>query len=398
MSPSRRPLWALALGIALASTSVDAQDPAKPKYAVKITDEKTEVVNIDDSGAIDPTKRINFRSQGNFYAYISTLRGETLHLSHFPMFQINGQQLQPGQGGRFEIQNQPLKAKKPGEKPPEGYLSVWVVNNVRITQTVQLHPSKAKASGEKRLMNNVFITYTLENIAMQTQTVGARICMDTYIINNDGCLFAAPTMPGKILDGVVLKDKTLPPYFQMLQRPDLKNPGYRSHFTLNLGGKYEKANKVILSSLGVGFGNWDMPVAQAMGDSAISVYWETKEMKPGAKRELAYAYGEGIAVPADNEGRFQMALGGSFEPGKMFTVSALVADPSLGQTLSLDLPAGMVRVEGREVQPVAPLSLDNEYSTVLWKCRVVEPGTHTIRIRSSSGITQTKVVAVTPVK
>ena len=387
-----------ALYIIFMSASLHAQEPAKPKYAVKITDEKTVIVNIDDSGAIDPAKRINFMSQGNFFVNINTIRNETLHLSHFPMFQINGQQLQPGQGGRFEIQNQPLKAKKPGAKPPQGFMSVWLVNNVRITQTIELHPSKAKGPGEKRLMNNVLITYTLENIAMQTQTVGARVCMDTFVIDNDGCLFAAPTIPDKVLDGVRLQDKTLPPYFQMLQRPDLKNSGYRSHFTLNLGGKFEKANKVILSSLRVGFGNWDMPVATAMGDSAISVYWETKEMKPGAKRELAYAYGEGIAVPAENEGRFQMALGGSFEPGKTFTVSALVADPSQGQTLSLDLPAGMVRVEGKEVQPVAPLSLDNEYSTVLWKCRVVEPGTHTIRVRSSSGITQAKVVAITPEK
>jgi hypothetical protein len=398
MASIRSLFGAAALAVLFASSPPHAQEPAKPKYAVKISDEKEVVVNIDDSGAIDPAKRINFMSQGNFFVNINTIRNETLHLSHFPMFQINGQQLQPGQGGRFEIQNQPLKAKGPGKKAPQGFLSVWHVNNVRITQTTELYPSKAKGPGEKRLMNNVFVTYTLENTGKQALTAGMRVCMDTFVIDNDGCLFAAPTMPGQVLDGVVLKDKTLPPYFQMLQRPDLKNSGYRSHFTINLGGKYEKANKVVLSSLRAGFQQWDMPAIKAMGDSAISVYWETKELKPGAKRELAYAYGEGIAVPAENEGRFQMSLGGSFEPGKIFTISALVADPALGQTLSLDLPAGMVRVEGKEVQPVAPLSLDNEYSTVLWKCRVLEPGTHTIRVRSSTGITQGKVVAVTPEK
>jgi hypothetical protein len=58
----------------------------------------------------------------------------------------------------------------------------------------------------------------------------------------------------------------------------------------------------------------------------------------------------------------------------------------------------MQRVEGQEVQPVAPLSLDNEYSAVLWKCRVLQPGAHTIRIRSSTGETQTKIVTVTPEK
>src|SRR5262249_5574359 len=139
------------------------------------------------------------------------------------------------------------------------------------------------------------------------------------------------------------------------------------------------------------------PAMQAMFDSAIGLFFETKEIKPGGKRELAYAYGEGIAVSAESEGRFQTSLSGSFEPGKTFTVSALVADPAHGQTLSLALPKGMQRLEGKDTQPVAPLTLDNEYSNVLWKCRVTEPGTHAIRIHSSTGVTQSKIVSVTPV-
>ena len=222
--------------------------------------------------------------------------------------------------------------------------------------------------------------------------------MDTYVIDNDGCLFAAPTHPKKLLDGIVLKEKTLPPYVQMLQRPDLNNPGYVSHLSLNLGGKYEKVDKVILSSLRVGYGVWDMPVSPAMNDSAISFYWPTKEIKAGAKRDLAYAYGEGIAVAAENEGRFQMELGGSFEPGKVFNISAVVADPALGQTLTLELPKGLQRLDGKEVQAVGALADDQEYGTVLWKARVIAPGEHTIRIRSSTGITQTKIVTVTAEK
>ncbi len=244
-------------------------------------------------------------------------------------------------------------------------------------------------------MNTVLITYTIENKSSKPQSVGARVCMDTFVIDNDGCLFAAPTHPKKVLDGVVLKDKTLPPYVQMLQRPNIDNPGYVSHLTLDIGGRYEKMDKVVLSSLQVGFGDWDMPVAQANGDSAISAYWAIKEMKPGTKRELAYAYGEGVAVRAESEGRFQLALGGSFEPGKVFTISAVVADPALGQTLVLELPKGMQRLEGKEVQPVAVMSDGQESSTVLWKARVENPGEYTIRVRSSTGITLSKVVTIT---
>jgi hypothetical protein len=93
-----------------------------------------------------------------------------------------------------------------------------------------------------------------------------------------------------------------------------------------------------------------------------------------------------------------MSLAGSFEPGRVATVSALVADPALGQTLSLELPKGVERVEGKEIQPVSPLAEGDEYSTVLWKVRVRETGAHPIRIRSSTGITQTKIVTVTAEK
>ncbi|MBM3994443.1 MAG: hypothetical protein FJ303_09875 [Planctomycetes bacterium] len=371
-----------------------AQSSDKPKFRVKIADEKAIVTENDDIGAIDPTQRISFASGGTFYVNIRTLQGQTLHLSHFPQFLINNVPMQPGQGGRFEGVNAPLKKAATG-KARNGYASTWIINDLRITQTVTLHPAKAKGAGQKRLMNTVLVAYTIENTAQRSQTIGARICMDTYVIDNDGCIFAAPTHPNKLLDGIVLKDKTLPAYVQMLQRPDLRNPGYISHLSLDMGSRYEKVTKCVLSSLRVGFTNWEMVPAQAMGDSAISFYWATKEMKPGSKRELAYAYGEGIAVAPESEGRFQMALGGSCEPGKTFTISAVVADPPPGQTLSLELPTGIQRLEAKTVQPVAPLAEDQESTTVLWKCRVSEPGVFPIRIRSSTGVTQTKIVTVT---
>jgi hypothetical protein len=148
-------------------------EPTKPKFKVKIQDEKTVVVDMEDSGAIDPTKRINFGSQGNFYMNISTMQGQTLHLSHFPSFMINGKLLQQGNGGRFEKVNQPLP-KGAGGKVRQGTYTVWSYDNVRITQTMELHPSKAKAPGQKRLMNNVLITYLVENTGNQNAAVGVR--------------------------------------------------------------------------------------------------------------------------------------------------------------------------------------------------------------------------------
>ncbi len=386
---------------AFMSLQVQAQEPAKPKFSVKITDEKAVVAEVEDTGAIDPVKRIHFSAQGNLYVNVTTIRNEPLHLSHFPSFMINGQvhsPFNPGGGGRIEIANAPLP-KGPSGKPRDGNMTVWVNGDVRITQTMELHPSKAKAAGQKRLMNNVLLTYTVENKGMKSHQVGVRVYMDTYVINNDGCLFAAPvTHPDKILDGMTLEGKTLPPYLQMLQVPNLKAPGYVAHLTLSVGGKYEKMSKLVLTRHGQGFNAWDMPATPAMFDSAIGMFWPVKELKAGTKRELAYVYGEGIAVAPESEGRFQFGLGGSFEPGKVCTISAVVGDPAVGQTLTLELPAGMERTEGKAVQPVAALADNQLYSTVLWKARVVQPGEHTIRIRSSTGVTQTKIVSVTAAK
>ena len=88
-----------------------------------------------------------------------------------------------------------------------------------------------------------------------------------------------------------------------------------------------------------------------------------------------------------------MALGGSFEPGKLFTVSAYVQEAAPGQYLSLELPAGMERVGGKELQPVSTID-ENGNALVQWKARVLQTGRFTVRVRSSTGVTQTKIITI----
>ena len=236
----------------------------------------------------------------------------------------------------------------------------------------------------------------MENKGTQNHKIGLRVYMDTYIVDNDGALFAAPTIPGKVLDGIELKDKTLPDYFQILQRPDLKNPGYVAHATLNLGRAVDKPDRVVFTRHGLGLNTWEMMPAMAGGDSAMGIFWEPKEIAAGGKREITYAYGKGIAIAPENEGRFNLVLGGSFEPGKLFTIAAYVQDPAAGQSLTLELPPGMERVEGKEIQPVAPGGEDRPQSLVLWKARVLRTGRFPLRVRSSTGLTQTKLITISP--
>jgi hypothetical protein len=150
---------------------------------------------------------------------------------------------------------------------------------------------------------------------------------------------------------------------------------------------------VILTNLGAFANLWDIRAIPAMGDSAMAMYWDKRTLQPGSKRELAYSYGQGIASNPENEGKVEVALGGSFEPGKLFNVTAYVEDPAPGQTLTLELPAGMERMEGKELQPVpAPAAEGN--SIVMWKARVCRTGEYALRVRSSTGVTQTKVITI----
>ena len=200
----------------LASGSLFAiqEEPTRPKYEVTIRDEKTVVTEnlMDSGGPVDPQQRIRFQTQGNFNVGITTMNGEPLHLGHGPTFMIDNRIVGPGTIGKFDKVNVPLP-KTPAGKARNGFFSVWVAEkDLYITNTVELVPSRAKKQGEKRLMDTVLVSFSMENKSQQNHSIGMRLYMDTFVVDNDGCLFAAPTFPGKILNGIVLKDKSMPPY------------------------------------------------------------------------------------------------------------------------------------------------------------------------------------------
>jgi hypothetical protein len=154
-------------------------------------------------------------------------------------------------------------------------------------------------------------------------------------------------------------------------------------------------NRLVMGRLlAAGGDNWNLNPQPANGFSALVSYWDPKPIKPGQKREFAYAYGGGVASNPENEGLVNLVLGGSFEPGKLFTVTAYVDDPAPGQKLTLELPPGMERVEGKESQPVAAAT-DESPSLVLWKARVLRTGDFRVRVRSSTGLTLTKIISIT---
>lgn len=377
-------------GISLGSAGQVKNGPVK----VRIQDEKPTVVEV--ALPLDPKKYVQYQAAGP--GVVIRVENKTMHLGSInPTFKIDEQVVFPGQ---VVIQNQRLPKTASG-KERDGIMSVYALGKIRITQTIEVVPSKPlkPAPGQKRRLDTVLVRYTAENKDSVPHKIGMRIFLDVYVVDNDQALFAAPTQPGKILNGVELKDepgkkKEVPDYLQILQRPNLQNPGFVAHFTYNLGKGSEMPTRVVCTNLGAQRDNWNVAAMQA-GDSALAFFWDPAEVKAGGKREMAYAYGQGLAANPESEGQVTVQLGGSFDPGKIFTIAAHVDDPFLGQTLRLELPEGMERVEGKERQPV-PASFEDQPSVILWKARVLRPGQFPLRVHSSNGVTHTKHITITP--
>jgi hypothetical protein len=368
-----------------------SQEPVQP-YKVTIKDDKPAVQLVESSLPIE--NAVHAQVSGGGMMIQLRVNNQTMHLGQIQtVVKIDNQVIQPNQfGGR---QNQPLP-KKPGGKARNGFMTGVEFNKIAITQMVEVVPTIPRKGAKVRRQDSIMVNYVVENKDNRPHQVGLRVWFDVYIVNNDGALFAAPNKPGKILDGIELKDKDVPDYLQFLQQPNLQNPGFVAHMTYNFGKGFEMPNRVILTSLGGAFNpnGWDMMVFRAMGDSAMGFYWDPKELAPGKKRNLAYGYGQGICPKPMGDGEFNLAMGGSFEPGKIFTISAYVQDPFPGQTLTLELPESMERVEGKASQPVPAPDADG-HTMVLWKARVLRTGDFHLRVRSSSGITHGKMISVT---
>ena len=370
-----------------------AQEPRSPVQVKIEAAEQIEAVE-DQALPVDPKQRVFWQYTGNM-AFGLTVDDDQKMLccgagAIRTIISIDNQILFPANPGSQQLPPGPRNKRR------LGYQTTAIRQNVHITQMVEAIPSKLTKGGlgQKRRLDTALIRYVLENKDNVAHNVGVRVRIDAYCVDNDGALFASPTThPKQILNGLELKGKQVPGYLQILQRPNVDNPGFVGHFTFKLGSKLQGPDRVALTAHFAGENGWNVQVVKAQGDSDAVIYFDPQLLKPGEKREVGYAYGQGIA--SENESRVQLSFGGSFAPGKQFTIAAYVDNPHEGQSLSLELPPEMVRLEGNETQPVPPPGEDGQ-SLVVWKARVLKIGTMVLKVRSSSGVTQTRTITITP--
>jgi hypothetical protein len=384
------------LAFVLASISPgDGQEPARPVKVV-IKDAKL----FADEAPIDPMLRIQAAYQGMMFGLkVGPTRITcTPSSSVVPLLRIDNQVVtQPG-FDPFTGQQSRLEPLAPGRfgKKRLGTRMKWVVNNLHITQGIEIIPSRLPSNappGAKRKLDTVRVSIEIENQDGREHNVEYRVFVDTMIADNNGALFASPTTaPGAILDGVQIDGPQVPTYLQVLERPNLKDPGFVGVMTLKCAGRAEGPSRVVLANTRGRGAPWDVAPEKAGGDSAVFLYWGPRKVKHMEKRTLFWAYGAGIASEPEHDDNITVTLGGSFEPGKLFFVLAKVDDPIPGQALTLELPPGVERVEGAERQPVPAAQVGS--SVVLWKARVRHLGEFELKVRSSTGVMHIKNISI----
>jgi hypothetical protein len=316
--------------------------------------------------------------------------------------------------GTWEVAGGALTGKNDHGEDRIGERSVWLTPDrmLAVTQQVEI------ITGEQtKLVDTCLVRYTITNRDRKAHTVGLRFMLDTYIGANDGVPF---TIPGdkRLCDTFLRFDNPakMPDFIQALERQDLANPGTVAHLQLKLGGKMEPPTRLTLGcwpdavlakehktpTALAQLTMWNVPVLPihtlSPGDSAVTMYWDPRPLASGATRELGFSYGLGaIATSGAAKGKLALTVGGSFRPGGEFTVTAYVSNPAPGQTLKLDLPDGFSLVDSDPEQPVPTLPPDAERRTspVTWKVRSAnKAGTHTLKVTSSTGLTQTQRVTI----
>lgn len=290
------------------------------------------------------------------------------------------------------------------EKPAKaanGSRAVWAVDGVRVRHILEIVPSKQPVEVAKgvrrRLLDTCLVRYELENVGGQARRVGLRLQLDTLIGSNDGVPFAVPGLPGVVNKSRDFKAPAeVPDFVQALEANNLQNPGTVAHLTLKLGGPVEAPGRALLTRWpGWSEYGWLVPVRDMGDDSCAVLYWDEKPLAPGARRAVGFAYGLG-AVSSSEQGELRLTVDGQFQVGKTFSVLAYVNRPRPGQSLTLKLPPGLERLEGKDVEPVPAAKAGTDTSTVTWRVQATKPGRFTIAVAASNGPEQSQTVVIEP--
>ena len=258
----------LFLALLCAATPAERQ-PDKPKLRIRPGFSDTYQVGFALLDKDGKPQRITFDAQGGTNVVVVRIDGKDVAFGF--------------EGGTFKSKNAPLG------KDRIGAATVWVVDKIEVTQTVETVKSK---TGE---LDTCTVSYTVHNKDDKSHTVGLRVMLDTHLGTKAKQHFAVQGSKDIISDKAEWKGPQVPAVLVTMQQPSLEQPGLTATFTFKLGGDLESPDRVVLTSFperDIAFG-WDLPVKNMGNDAVVGLFWAPQEVKAGGKRTVAYAYGGG---------------------------------------------------------------------------------------------------------
>ncbi len=354
-------------------------------------------------------KRLTYQEPGTTNNTVVKLDGEEWIFGERPFREVDGRS-DGDWPGRWQDGQRDVRLPATAYST-EGRRSTWVYDAVRVevTQTVEIVRGL-----QSNLLDTCLVRYRLHNNDNRPHRVGIRFLLDTYIGGNDGVPFLVPGASALCSTSLDFSRNQVPNFIQALENEDLAHPGTIAQVGFRVGGGLEAPERVTLSAWPSpqlrlkGFDDrckqektlWDVPVLKIHtlepGDSAVTMYWNEKELRPGQTREVGFSYGLGNVSGGEGRGKLALTVGGSFAPRGEFTVTAYVSNPVPRQTVTLTVPAGFEVIGGKEAQPVPlPDLAVSRNSPVTWKVRGPrQEGTYVLKVDSSTGVSQTEKVKI----
>jgi hypothetical protein len=186
------------------------------------------------------------------------------------------------EGGIFGAKKVPLPSKR-------GFQTLWKVDAVEVTQSVEVVASK---TGK---LDTCLVTYKVVNKDSKAHKVGVRVLLDTMIDKVDGHAFASPDLKQIITTQADYRGDKVPPVLLAIERPKADDPGLTATFSLNVGGGLERPSRFCITTFperDIAYG-WEIPVKDIGKDAVVAIYWDPVAIPSGGAREVGYAYGGG---------------------------------------------------------------------------------------------------------
>jgi hypothetical protein len=296
-----------------------------------------------------------------------------------------------------------------GEKNKEiknGMLSTMEFSRerVRVTQHVQIVP------GQSGLLDTCLVHYTIRNQDTGKHRVGIRVMLDTYIGANDGVPFTIPGRKGFMNTKADFDTKQIPDYVEVIEKPeDPKDLGTVARLGLRHlrlpRVQLEDMERLLICRWPGNRARWEIDEPQSMDadqenkDSCVLMYWPYLSMNPKDRRDVGFTYGLGTLEigPAGSSGDAGPALAlsvpASVPPETEFVVTAYVWRGKKGDTVKLDVPAGLKLASGESDEKTIETE-GGARSQVFWHLRSGRTGTYTLQATSGGAKAKPKQVVV----